>query len=95
METKNPDVSSYTWSNKARTSLARIDFWLVSNCFDSNVNNINILSSSLKYYEATSVQISLNPSIHHRGSNWKLNSSIPKHDVVFKTVHSLIERFWC
>lgn len=91
---KNPNVSSYTWSNKARTSLSRIDFWLVSNCFDSNVINVNILTTPLTDHKAISIQISLNPNIHHRGSYWKLNSSILNHDIVCKTVYSLIDRFW-
>lgn len=90
---KNPGVSSYTWSNKAHTSLSRIDFWLVSNCVDSNAININIFATPLTDHKAISIQISLNPNIRHRGSYWKLNSSILKHDLS-KTVRSLIERFW-
>lgn len=85
-------MSSYTSSNKAHTSLSRIHFWLVSNCFDSNV--IDILTTPLTDHIAISIQILLNPNIHHRGSNWKLNSSIVKHDAVSNTAHSLIKHFW-
>ncbi len=91
---KNPDVSSYTWSNKACTRLSQIDFWLVSTCFDSSVINVNILTTPLTDHKAISIQISLNPNITHRSSYWKLNSSILKHDDVCKNVHSLIDRFW-
>lgn len=91
---KNPGVSSCTWSNKSHTSLSRIDFWLVSDCIDSNAINVNILATPLTYHKAISIQISLNPNIHHRGSHWEWNSSMLKHHVVSKTVHSLTEHFW-
>uniref|UniRef100_A0A3Q3BIJ9 Reverse transcriptase domain-containing protein n=1 Tax=Kryptolebias marmoratus TaxID=37003 RepID=A0A3Q3BIJ9_KRYMA len=37
----------------------------------------------------------MNPNAHRRGSYWKLNSSVLKHEAVSKMVHSLIQRFWC
>lgn len=42
-EKKNPGVSSYTWDNKAYTSLSRVDFWLTSNHFDCKFINVNIV----------------------------------------------------
>ena len=42
---KNPGMSSFTWSNKACTSLSRIDFWLISNFLDNNDIKVNILTA--------------------------------------------------
>ena len=76
---KNPGMSSFTWSNKACTSLSRIDFWLISNCLDNNDIKVNILTIPLTDHKAISINISLNNNnnISQRmGSYWKLNSSI-------------------
>ena len=44
---KNPGMSSFTWSNKACTSLSRIDFWLISNFLDNNDIKVNILRTTI------------------------------------------------
>ena len=65
---KNPGVLSYTWSNKTNTSLSRIDFWLISNDFDKNGINVDIIPTPLTDHKEISIQFSLNPHISHRNS---------------------------
>lgn len=91
---KSPGMSLYTSNNKTNTSLSRIDFWLISNWFDKNVINVNIIPTPLTDHKAISIRILLNPHTYYRNSYWKLNSSILKHKTVSKTIQSLIDHYW-
>lgn len=93
---KNPNVKVYTWSNKSCSSMSRIDYWLVSNTFNTNNITSNILPTPLSGHKAVSLQISFNSNSSRppRSSYWKLNNSLLKHDVVTKKIRTLISLFY-
>lgn len=92
---KNPNINSYTWSNKACTSMSRIDYWLVSDCLDGNNITVNIITTPLTDHRAVSLQVAFRSKIirSFRGAYWKLNNSVLKHDLVIKKVQKLIKCF--
>ena len=81
MEKKNPNIKLYMWNNKAYISMSCIDYWLVSHCSDRNNIIANIITTPLDN-RAVSLQVSFrSDSIYiFRGSYWKLNNTILKHD---------------
>lgn len=81
---KNPNINYYTWSNKACTSMSRIDYWLVSDCLDGNNITVNIITTPLTDHRAVSLQVAFMSKIirSFRGAYWKLNNSVLKHDLV-------------
>lgn len=93
---KNPDSKSYTWNNRACTSMSRIDYWLVSASLDENNITANIITTPLTDHRAVSLTVSFGSNTTHvfRGSYWKLNNSILKNVFVIKKVHTLINFYW-
>ncbi len=51
---KFPDLKSFTWNNKACTSMSRIDYWLASCSFQKENILINILPVPLTDHKAVS-----------------------------------------
>ncbi len=92
---KNDNTKLYTWSNKAETSMSRIDLWLVSSCLDRRNITRNIVTTPLTDHKAVVLQVSLNSNIQFfRSSYWKLNNSLLKHETVNEMVQKLINHFW-
>lgn len=37
---KHPHLKEYTWSNRDKSKQSRIDFWLISNSLEQNINKV-------------------------------------------------------
>uniref|UniRef100_A0A3B5R4M7 Reverse transcriptase domain-containing protein n=1 Tax=Xiphophorus maculatus TaxID=8083 RepID=A0A3B5R4M7_XIPMA len=93
---KNPVSRAYTWSNKPRSLMSRIDYWLVSDCLLKNNITPRILTTPLTDHKAISLIASFCPNITptFKSSYWKLNNSILKNVLVIDKVKLLINHFW-
>ena len=89
---KFPNDREYTWSNKTRSSLSRIDYWLISGSLRENTT-ASILTTPLTDHKAISIKISIFPSARTFSSYWKLNNSILGHETVITEVKRLIQRY--
>ncbi len=92
---KFPDLKSFTWNNKACTSMSRIDYWLASCSFQKENILINILPVPLTDHRAVSINVGLQSfSNIHYNSYWKLNNSTLDNEYVKVSVRRMIEHYW-
>ncbi len=92
---KHLNDMAFTWSNKSGTNLSRIDYWLISESFDKDGVEVDILPTPLTDHKAIYINLNLQ-SINHNAniSYWKLNNSLLLHNEVQKKVKYLICSFW-
>lgn len=95
---KFPNVKSYTWGNKNRSRLSRIDYWLVPHSFKHHHNvSVSILPSPLTDHHAIFLSTPLSTghsNIGFRASYWKMNSSLLRHNELKKRISFLIRYYW-
>jgi len=72
---------TFTWGNKSGQS--RIDFWLLSESFNKDNVEVDIISTPLTDHKAISIKIKFSDSnCFMNGSYWKLNNSLLLYDEV-------------
>lgn len=93
---KSLDDIVYTWSNKDSSKRSRIDFWLVSNNFDKNTIQVNIMATPLSDHKAISIKIHISPNANcnRQHSYWKMNSSLLKLGDVKQEIERLNNYYW-
>jgi len=73
----------FSWSNKSGSSQSRIDFWLLSESFNKDNVEVDIISTPLTDHKAISIKIKFSDSnCFMNGSYWKLNNSLLLYDEV-------------
>lgn len=94
---KFPNTKSYTWGNKSRSRLSRLDYWLVPYSFKDYNVSVSILPSPLTDHHTILLSTPLSTghsNINSRASYWKMNSSLLKHDELKKRISFLIRYYW-
>jgi len=73
---RNPNVKRFTWRQKTPMIQRRLDFWLVSNAMQEDIDYVDVISSLKSDHSA--IVLSINGiEIRSRGpSFWKLNSNL-------------------
>ena len=74
---KNPDLQSFTWSQKMPFVFYRLDYWLTSFHLFDNVKNVDIVPAiKLTDHSAITIEFeSIDQQLKGSGS-WKLNVSL-------------------
>ena len=73
---RNPDKKRFTWKQKNPFIQRRLDYWLISDEFQDNVDNTDIISAIKTDHAAIFLQIDSIEKQPTGPSYWKLNSSL-------------------
>lgn len=73
---KNPEVHSFTWSQKSPFVFCRLDYWLTSTHLFDNVNNVNICSAIKTDHSAITMELQIIEQQIKGPGSWKLNVSL-------------------
>ena len=73
---KNPDLKSFTWSQKSPFVFCRLDYWITSFHLFDNVKNVDIVPAIKTDHSAITIEFqSIDQQLKGPGS-WKLNVSL-------------------
>ena len=73
---RNPNEKRFTWRQKTPVIQRRLDFWLVSNGMQEDIDNVDIIPSLKSDHSAIVLSINRIESRPRGPSFWKLNSSL-------------------
>ena len=86
---KNPEVKSYTWSQKSPFAFCRLDFWLTSAHLFDHINSADICPAIKTEHSAITIEVKgIEEQLKGPGS-WKLNVSL----LTNKDYVDVMERF--
>jgi len=70
---RNPNVKRFTWCQKTPVIQRTLDFWLVSNGMQEDIDNVDVIPSLKPDYSAIALSINGIEIRSHGPSFWKLN----------------------
>ena len=73
---KNPEVQSFTWSQKSPFVFCRLDYWLTSSYLFDYVNSVDIVSAIKTDHSAITIEIQVLQEEVKGPGFWKLNMSL-------------------
>ena len=73
---KNPDLKSFTWSQKSPQVFCRLDYWLISNNLSDFVELTEIIPAVRTDHDAISLELGKLEDELKGPGNWKMNCSI-------------------
>ena len=73
---KNPDVKSFTWSQKSPPVFCRLDYWLISNNLSDFVELTEIIPAVRTDHDAISLELGKLEDELKGPGNWKMNCSM-------------------
>ena len=73
---RNPNVKRFTWRQKTPVIQRRLDFWLVSNGMQEDIDNVDVIPSLKSDHSAIVLSINGIENSPRGPSFWKLNSSL-------------------
>ena len=73
---RNPNVKRFTWRQKTPVIQRRLDFWLVSNGMQEDIDNVDVVPSLKSDHSAIVLSINGIENSPRGPSFWKLNSSL-------------------
>ena len=73
---RNPNVKRFTWRQKTPVIQRRLDFWLVSNGMQEDIDNVDVIPSLKSDHSAIVLSINGLENRSRGPSFWKLNSSL-------------------
>ena len=74
---RNPDIERFTWSNKSRKIQVRLDFFLISKNFSSDVQSCSIVDSPESDHSAITLHLKSQNLMQPKGPGfWKFNNSL-------------------
>jgi len=82
---RNPEVKRFTWRQKKPLIQRRLDFWLVSDACQEDIEKSDIISSINSDHSAVTLHFSSVDKQKHGPSFWKFNASLVN-DVNFVTL---------
>lgn len=92
---KYPLQTQFTWNNKDLSRNSRIDFWLISNELDSNVNETRIDPSILSDHKVIFLSLLMgNSPLKKNLTLWKLNNTLLKDELFKEQVKEVISENW-
>ena len=73
---RNPNLKHFTWRQKTPVIQRRLDFWLVSNGMQEDIDNVDVIPSLKSDHSAIVLSINGIENRPRGPSFWKLNSSL-------------------
>ena len=73
---RNPNLKRFTWRQKTPVIQRRLDFWLVSNGMQEDIDNVDVIPSLKSDHSAIVLSINGIENRPRGPSFWKLNSSL-------------------
>ena len=73
---RNPDLKKFTWSQKSPFIQRRLDYWLISDYLQDDVNNTFIKRAIKTDHSAIILQLNSIENHQHGPSHWRFNSSL-------------------
>ena len=73
---KNPDVKSFTWSQKSPPVFCLLDYWLISNNLSDFVELTEIIPAVRTDHDAISLELGKLEDELKAPGNWKMNCSL-------------------
>ena len=94
---RNPDTRLFTWKQTKPLIQRRLDFWLISDICQDEVEQVKIIPSIKSDHSATTLLFNGIEEQRHGPSHWKFNSNLTKDEKYIKlitdSVPVLIEEF--
>ena len=87
---KNPDIKSYTWSQKSPRIFCRLDYYLISNNLFDMVRSSEIISAIRTDHDAIALEIGKLENGQKGPGYWKLNCSLLADDAYVNSVTELL-----
>ena len=87
---RNPDKKRFTWRQKNPLIQRRLDFWLISNSLQDDIENVDILTSVKSDHSAIILNIDSVKNLNHGPSFWKFNNSLLDDEQYIKLIEQLV-----
>ena len=87
---KNPDIKSYTWSQKSPRIFCRLDYYLISNNLFDMVRSSEIIPAIRTDHDAIALEIGKLENGQKGPGYWKLNCSLLADDAYVNSVTELL-----
>ena len=87
---KNPDISSFTWSQKSPRVFCRLDFWLISNKLSDLVTTSGIIPAIRTDHDAISLEMGELENELRGPGYWKMNCSLLADEEYVNSITELI-----
>ena len=87
---KNPDIKSYTWSQKSPRIFCRLDYYLISNNLFDMVRSSEIIPAFRTDHDAIALEIGKLENGQKGPGYWKLNCSLLADDAYVNNVTELL-----
>ena len=87
---RNPDKKRFTWRQKNPLIQRRLDFWLISNSLQDDIENVDILTSVKSDHSAIILNIDSVKNLNHGPSFWKFNNSLLDDEQYTKLIEQLV-----
>ena len=83
---KNPNLKSFTWSQKSPFIFCRLDYWLISDALFDMVKGIDIVPSIKTDHSAISLHFKDLENVSRGPGFWKMNQSLLKDNAFVETM---------
>ena len=83
---KNPNLKSFTWSQKSPFIFCRLDYWLISDALFDMVKGIDIVPSIKTDHSAISLHFKDLENVSRGPGFWKMNLSLLKDNAFVETM---------
>ena len=87
---KNPDIKSFTWSQKSPRIFCRLDSWLISNNLNDFVKSTDVIRAIRTAHDAISLEIEELENELKGPGYWKMNCSLLAEEDYVNSVTKLI-----
>ena len=83
---RNPDIRSFTWKQTKPLIQRRLDFWLISDICQDEVEQVKIIPSIKSDHSAITLLFNGIEEQRHGPSHWKFNSNLTKDEEYLKLI---------
>ena len=83
---RNPDIRSFTWKQTKLLIQRRLDFWLISDICQDEVDQVKIIPSIKSDHSAITLLFNGIEEQRHGPSHWKFNSNLTKDEEYLKLI---------
>mgnify|MGYP000468277714 CR=1 FL=1 len=83
---RNPDIRFFTWKQTKPLIQRRLDFWLISDICQDEVEQVKIIPSTKSDHSAITLLFNGIEEQRHGPSHWKFNSNLTKDEEYIKLI---------
>ena len=88
---KHPKTKAFTYESKPLKLKSRIDFFLVAQSFQNNINKVEIRISNAPDHKAIFLSISIKDEFKRGPGNWKFNNQLLDDEVYKTTIKDCVQ----